>query len=116
MTIGPVKKPEMIDLYHRVWLNCRTSREESSPLSILEAMSCEVPQVTSPVVAEQIPLLEDGKTGFIVDPDDTDRIAHCIRQLLDDQEMRDEMGAECRRRALTYSLGNRIQVFERYLT
>jgi len=30
--------------------------------------------------------------------------------------MRDEMGAECRRRALTYSLGNRIQVFERYLT
>lgn len=116
MTMGAVKKPEMVDLYHRVWLNCRTSREESSPLSILEAMSCEVPQVISPVVADQIPILEDGRTGFIVDPDDTDRLVRSVRAILEDPELRDAMGKECRRRVLEYSLGKRIGRFERYLS
>lgn len=115
MTMGSVKKPEMIDIYHRVWLNCRTSREESSPMSILEAMTCEVPQIVSPTVAEQIPLLEDGKTGFVVDPDDIPRIARCMRQLLEDPGLRDRQGAECRNRALEYSLDRRMKVFERYL-
>lgn len=116
MTMGAVKKPEMVDLYHRVWLNCRTSREESSPMSILESMVCEVPQIVSPVVAEQIPLIEDGKTGFVVSPDDTEKLVRSIRTLLQDDVLRDRMGQECRRRALEYSFEKRVGLFERFLS
>ena len=112
MEIGPVTKAEMVRIYHRMWLNCRTSREESSPVSILEAMICELPQIVSPTVAEQIPILEDGETGFIVDPDDTAELVRALRTLLGDAELRDRMGRECRARASTYSFQARSSRFE----
>jgi glycosyltransferase involved in cell wall biosynthesis len=115
MDIGSVTKSEMIELYHRVWLNCRTSRDESSPLSILEAMVCEVPQIVSPVVAEQIPIIADGSTGFVVDPDDGERLVWALKTLLADRRLRDHMGRECRRRALELSFERRIDAFERLL-
>jgi glycosyltransferase involved in cell wall biosynthesis len=91
-TMGGLAKPQMVELYHKVWLNCRTSREESSPVSILEAMICELPQIVSPVVASQIPILEDGKTGFVVDPDDRPGLVRALRTLMGDAALRDEMG------------------------
>ncbi len=112
MEISGLTKSEIVVLYHKVWLNCRVSREESSPVSILEAMICEVPQVTSTAVAEQIPIIEDGKTGFVVNPDDTAGLVRGLRRLLADPALRDEMGRECRRRAVSYSLESRIGVFE----
>ena len=116
MTMGSVSKREMIQLYHRVWANCRVSREESSPVSILESMICEVPQIVSPQVAEQIPLIEDGKTGFVVHPDDIDGLVRALKRLMDSVELRDEMGRECRRRALHYGCDSRIGLFEKFLT
>ena len=113
--MGAVTKDEMVTLYHEVWVNCRTSREESSPVSILESMTCAVPQITSPRVAEQIPLLEDGKTGFIVDPDDKRGLIRALQRLWGDRELRDRMGAEARERACSYSLENRWTLFQRYL-
>jgi len=115
MEIGGLPKNEMVALYHRIWLNCRTSREESSPVSILETMICEVPQVVSPVVADQIPILEHGRTGFIVDPDDTRGLVRALRTLLEDPELRDRMGAECRQRACDYSFDARAHRFEELL-
>ena len=105
-------KPEMVDLYHRAWLNFRVSRDESSPMSILELMTCEVPQIVSTVVADQIPIIEDGATGFVIDPDDEERATWAVRTLLEDERLRDRMGRECRRRALTLSLDSRVGVFE----
>ena len=115
MNVRTLKKPEMVQRYHEVWLNCRTSREESSPLSILEAMSCEVPQIVSPTVAEQIPLLEDGRTGFVIDPDDTGALVDALKQVLSDRKLRDRLGRECRERVLDYSFEQRQQEFERFL-
>jgi glycosyltransferase involved in cell wall biosynthesis len=112
LEIGTLNKDEMVRLYHRVWCNIRTSREESSPLSILESMTCSVPQVVSPCVAEQIPIIEDGATGYVVDPDDIDRLQQCVSKLMRDREMRDAMGEEARRRASMLSLRYRASVFE----
>jgi glycosyltransferase involved in cell wall biosynthesis len=115
LAIRTVAKDEMVRLYHRVWVNCRVSREESSPLSILESMLCEVPQIVSPVVAAQLPILEDGATGFIVDPDDADGFARALRSLLRDERLRDRMGRECRTRVLPYRIRERLGEFERLL-
>jgi glycosyltransferase involved in cell wall biosynthesis len=116
LRVRALKKEEMVHLYHRVWLNCRVSREESSPLSILESMICEVPQIVSPAVAEQIPLLEHGITGFIVDPDDTQGLARALREILGDASMRDEMGRACRLRAEGYSFAARVRTFDELLS
>jgi glycosyltransferase involved in cell wall biosynthesis len=115
LEIGGLKKEEMIRLYHRVWLNFRASREESSPLSILEAMVCKIPQIVSPTVARQIPFLENGKTGYVVDPDDTRGLVRAVRKLLEDPELRDQMGEEAHVRAIEHSLERRIRTFERLL-
>ena len=98
---------DMIQAYHSSWVNCRVSREESSPLSILEAMACELPQIVSTVVAEQIPIMEDGKTGFVVDPDDIQGFVSGLKCLLNDPVLRDKMGKECRIRVLDYDLRRR---------
>ena len=113
--MGGVTKSEMVDLYHTLWLNCRVSREESSPVSVLEAMICELPQIVSPVVAAQIPLLEDGKTGFIVEPDDTKGLVRALRTLLADRKLRDQMGREARRRACDYAYDKRAHALEKHL-
>lgn len=115
MEIGGVTKHEMIDLYHSLWVNCRTSRSESSPVSILESMSCELPQIVSPKVAQQIPIIEDGVTGFVVDPDDRADLTRALRTILDDQALRDRMGRECRRRACELAYERRVGEFERLL-
>lgn len=115
MEQGAVAKDEMIRLYHSMWVNCRVSREESSPLSILESMICELPQIVSPVVAQQIPILEDGATGFVVDPDNTDRLVRVLQMLLDDPRLRDRMGRECRRRAMQLDFSRRSNEFARML-
>ncbi|MCC7171568.1 MAG: glycosyltransferase, partial [Planctomycetes bacterium] len=113
--VKSVTKAEMIHEYHRAWLNWRVSREESSPLSVLESMICEVPQIVSPVVAEQIPLLEDGATGFIVDPDDGETLNARVNELLRDKSLRDRMGAECRSRASELAYDKRRDLIERWL-
>lgn len=116
LEVGSLSKEEIVKLYHRVWCNIRTSREESSPLSILETMTCEVPQVVSPAVAEQIPIIEDGRTGYVVDPDDIDRLEWCVREIFSKRGLRDRMGAEARRRACAFSLRARWNLFANYLT
>lgn len=112
LRITSLAKDQMVQLYHKVWLNCRVSREESSPVSILESMVCEVPQVTSTVVARQLPIIENGKTGFVVEPQDRPGMVRALRTLLADSGLRDQMGRECRSRALQYGLERRISTFE----
>jgi glycosyltransferase involved in cell wall biosynthesis len=115
MEMGSVDKDAMVGLYHSMWLNCRVSRQESSPLSILESMVCELPQIVSTEVANQIPIIEDGATGFVIDPDDTERLVWALRTLLGNRRLRDRMGRECRRRAMELALDRRIGEFERLL-
>lgn len=116
MEIGSVTREEMIRLYHQLWVNCRTSREDSSPMSILESMTCELPQIVSPRVARLLPIIEDGVTGFVVDPDDANRLVRALKTIIGDRRLRDRMGRECRRRALSLSFESRVHEFERLLT
>jgi glycosyltransferase involved in cell wall biosynthesis len=112
MHMRSLPKPKMVELYHTAWFNFRVSREESSPMSILESMTCELPQIVSNRVAEQIPIIEDGATGFVVDPDDRDRTEWAVKTLLADQRLRDRLGRECRRRTLDLAFSARVSNFE----
>jgi glycosyltransferase involved in cell wall biosynthesis len=77
-----------------------TSRSEGTPLALLEAMACRVACIASAVggVGEAI-----GDAGMTVQPGDEEDFASAIRTLIDETQIRAELG----RRA-------RVRVLERY--
>ncbi|MHB1534159.1 MAG: glycosyltransferase family 4 protein [Acidimicrobiales bacterium] len=75
------------------------SRAEGMGIAIVEAMLCEIPVVATRVGG--IPeVVADGETGLLVPPDDAKSLAVAICSLLDNPQLRLEMGQRGRRRAL----------------
>jgi glycosyltransferase involved in cell wall biosynthesis len=67
------------------------SLEEGFPVAALEAMAAGLPVVASAVGG--IPeLIEDGRTGWLVPPQDPEALAGRLRQLLRDPEAQEVMG------------------------
>jgi glycosyltransferase involved in cell wall biosynthesis len=63
-----------------------------SPLKILDAMACGVPNVASAI--GQIPaLLRDGETGLLTPPGDAAALVAAIRRLADDRELAARLAA-----------------------
>ena len=77
------------------------SRWEGLPLTIIEAMMAGLPVVASQVggVPE---LVEEGKSGFLVEPRNPHRLAEALSPLLDDPELRFRLGQAGRQRALAH--------------
>ncbi|MCH8924188.1 MAG: glycosyltransferase, partial [Planctomycetes bacterium] len=92
-----------------------TSHVEASPVSILEAMACGRPVVSTRVgsVAESV---GDGETGYLVEPGDTDALAARLVELLGDREQASRMGRAGRQRVLaTSSLERMVAGYEAML-
>ena len=77
-----------------------SSRSDGFPLATLEAMSAGIPVVATAVggVPEQIEHLVN---GILVRPDDPEAISSWVLRLHRDPELRQRLGSEARRRALT---------------
>ncbi|MHA1290109.1 MAG: glycosyltransferase family 4 protein, partial [Candidatus Thorarchaeota archaeon] len=71
------------------------SREEPFGLSILEAMACRVPVVTTNVYGPS-EIITQGVDGLAVNPDDVNTLVKAILTLLDDEQLRVVMGEEGR--------------------
>ncbi len=71
------------------------SQTESFGLVALEAMACEVPVVVSKVGG--LPeVVTDGKEGFLVEPNDTEKMAARALEILTDERRRRAMGVQGR--------------------
>ena len=68
-----------------------TSHNEASPVSIMEALSCQRPVVSTDVGSIDESVLED-KTGYLVLPGDADKLAERWTQLLGDEQLRNRLG------------------------
>lgn len=68
---------------------------EGCPVALLEAMACG-----KACVATNIPgardIIEDGVSGLLVEPENADALAGAIRRLINDNELRKEMGKAAR--------------------
>ncbi len=76
-----------------------SSRWEGLPYVVIEAMMAGLP-VVSTAVGGVPELVEDGKTGFLVPSGDADKLASALTTLLEDERLRQRMGAAARERAL----------------
>ncbi len=80
-------------------LVAQPSRYEGAPLAMIEAMLAERAIVASNVGS--VPeLVEDGRTGLLIPPDDPAALAAALSGLLSDRRLRTEMGKRARERAL----------------
>ncbi|UCE47927.1 MAG: glycosyltransferase family 4 protein [Phycisphaerales bacterium] len=67
------------------------SFQENAPLNIAEAMAAGVPLVAANVGG--IPgMVMDGKTGLLVDPNDTGGISEAVSKMISDQKLAESMG------------------------
>jgi glycosyltransferase involved in cell wall biosynthesis len=97
---GFVKDPARMPAWYRAAdVYFHPSRADTAPYSILEAMATGVPVVATSVggIPEQV---EDGRTGFLAAPGDTEAMAARLAELLTKPEKAAAMGERARARAV----------------
>ena len=95
---------------------CLSSHMEANPVSILEALACEVP-VVAPRVGSIPETVRDGDTGYLVEPGDASAMASRIAMLLDDATARRRLGKSGRELVVAHwSLDNMVRGYERLIT
>jgi glycosyltransferase involved in cell wall biosynthesis len=67
------------------------SRQENSPMAIAEAMAAGIPAVAADRCGMPH-MVEEGRTGFLVDPESTEQIAQRLYQLVDSPQLCRQMG------------------------
>src|SRR5438105_300990 len=95
--LGFVPHEELGRLYERAAVVVLPSYHEGLPLSVLEAMAHGRPIVAS-AVGGLPELVEDGVTGFLVEPGDVEGLRTALRRLLADPALRRRLGGAARTR------------------
>ncbi|MET9427615.1 glycosyltransferase family 4 protein [Streptomyces sp. NPDC003036] len=76
-----------------------TSRHESFGMTLVEAMRCGLPVVSTDCDYGPREILADGEDGILVPVGDADAVATALLTLIDDEELRRKMGAAALRNA-----------------
>jgi len=94
---GRIPNQDLVNLYRRAALVVVPSRYEGFGLPAVEAMACGTPVVATSAGA--LPeVMRVGGGGLLVPRDDPDALAKAVSTLLEQPEMRHEMGARARPR------------------
>ncbi len=99
-TVSGVSDAELARLYAEAQVAVVPSLYEGFSLPAIEAMSCGVPVVATTGGALPEVIGTSGATGVLVEPDDPEALVAAIRELLDDEAMRERIGAAGRARAM----------------
>lgn len=97
-----------------------TSRNEGTPMSLIEAAVAGVPVVATDVGGVR-DVVSDGRTGLLVPAGDTAAVASALQRLLEDPDLRGQFAAAGRAHArkrfdMTASLGALGQIYDELLT
>jgi glycosyltransferase involved in cell wall biosynthesis len=99
--------PSVPDFMHSCDIMVRPSLTDGMPLTVLEAMACGLPNVASNVGGTS-EILQDGKTGYLVEPRNVGQLISRISNLVANPELRLQMGREARLFIERYYSWNRI--------
>lgn len=99
--IGSIKHLELVDRYREAAMLINPSLSEAFGMSLVEAMATGIPAIATKV-GGMTEIVEDGKTGLLVEADNPQLLAEAIMKLLADDELRKSMGEFGRQKVLTY--------------
>lgn len=95
---------------------CLSSHNEANPVSILEALSCQVPVVATDVGSIASTVIPR-QTGFLVEPGDTRQFANSVLELLKAPALAARLGGGGRERVIARgSLQNMVKGYEQLIT
>ena len=100
---GFVEGEALRTLYHEADLFILPTREDCFGLVLLEAMCASLPVISSKYADGAFDLLEEGKNGYIVDPEDTKTFAKVIDEAFSDDEKLARMGQYSYQKAHEFS-------------
>ncbi|MDR3449213.1 MAG: glycosyltransferase family 4 protein [Alphaproteobacteria bacterium] len=101
------QRREIPELLQASAIACLPSYREGLPKSLLEALSCGRPVVTTDVEGCR-ETVTDGLNGFVVPAKNAQALADALQKLIDNPALRQQMGHEGRRRAETEFSQQRI--------
>jgi glycosyltransferase involved in cell wall biosynthesis len=109
--LGPKYSQERNEVFSNADILVHPTHEDCFPLNIIEAMQFCLPVVST--FEGGIPdIVEDSKTGFLVPPKDSHALAQKLEILINDPELRRQMGITGRKR---YEENFTLQHFEKRL-
>lgn len=79
------------------------SRIEGLPFQIMEAMACGLPVIASRIKGHE-DLIEPGVNGLLFDFDDEEAFCQAVRQLYEDEKLREKMGRAGQEKVQRYRL------------
>lgn len=91
---------KIINLYNALDCYWITSQIEGGPVTLLEAMGCGVPCISTPV-GLSLELIDEGKTGFMIDKNEPRELVSKTRRLINDKSLSDIIGKNARAKVLT---------------
>ena len=95
--LGNVPNPQMPDIYRAADISVLPSFMEATSITGLESMATGVPLVGTRVGG--IPyLIDDGQTGWLVQPGRPDQLATAIRRLIENPDLRAKLGGAARQK------------------
>lgn len=93
---GKVSRDEILELYHKASIVYLLSNQETQPMAILEAMSTGTPVIASKIKSNEY-LVKHGVTGYLVDPNDSIKIAEYTIELLSNKTKMIKMGQNAKK-------------------
>ena len=95
---------DMVKEYQESSICALSSRHEGMPMCLLEAQATGLPIVSFDCVCGPSDIIEDGKTGLLIEElQDKNKLAEGIIKLIEDEPLRRSMGAAARERAKLFS-------------
>ena len=96
--LGHLQETQLLEAYRNMSILLLTSDLETSPMAIEQAMAAGKVVVATAVGGVPF-LVDDGRTGILVEPQKPERIAQAMVKLSRDQELRRKMGQAARQEA-----------------
>jgi glycosyltransferase involved in cell wall biosynthesis len=98
---GAINQDRIRDFYAAADAFCLPSFAEGLPVVLMEAMAMELPCVTTQIAG--IPeLIRDGVDGLLVPPSDLDALVKALARLMDNAELREQIGKSGRARVVEH--------------
>jgi glycosyltransferase involved in cell wall biosynthesis len=100
-------RDDMLHVFQSAHIVCLPSYREGIPKTLIEAAACGRAIVTTDVPGCREVVL-DGENGLLVPPRNAAALANALRQLIEDPDLRREMGANGRQRVIAHFSSERV--------